>query len=37
MATNRSFVQGPDVDTVAGNGLLHHTSWGVTVAEPLKF
>ena len=23
MATNRSFAQGPDVDTVAGNGLLH--------------
>ena len=23
MATNRSFAQGPDADTVAGNGLLH--------------
>jgi hypothetical protein len=23
MAINRSFAQGPDVDTVAGNGLLH--------------
>src|SRR5262245_25138672 len=23
IATNRSFAQGPDVDTVAGNGLLH--------------
>src|SRR5215468_2933334 len=23
MATNRSFAQGPDVETVAGNGLLH--------------